>query len=77
MRTTIDKAGRIVVPAQIRAQVGLVPGPVDISVDGAGIRIELTTGDHLVERDGRLIIEAHGVVPDTDAIRELRLGSQR
>jgi AbrB family looped-hinge helix DNA binding protein len=77
MQTTIDKAGRLIVPAAIRAQIGLVPGPVDISVDGNGIRIEIVASDDLVERDGRLLLAADGPELTADDIRELRLADQK
>ena len=40
MRTTIDRAGRVVIPREIRRRVGLEPGAVEITADGAGVRIE-------------------------------------
>ena len=41
MKTTIDGAGRLVIPKQIREQVGLKPGmPLDIRVDNGVIEIE-------------------------------------
>ena len=41
MRTTIDKAGRLVVPAAIRERVGLTPGTeLEITVDEFGVRLE-------------------------------------
>ena len=45
MRTTIDKAGRVVIPRPLRDLVGLSEGEVEISCDGAGIRIEPVAGD--------------------------------
>lgn len=77
MRTTIDKAGRVIIPAVIRAQLGITPGPVDIVLDGAGVRVELIPADNIAERDGRLIIEARGEAVTSDDIRELRLADQR
>ena len=77
MRTTIDKAGRVIIPATIRAQLGITPGPVDIVLDGAGVRIELIPTDNNAERDGRLIIDAHAKPVTSDDIRELRLAEQR
>ncbi|MGX1933570.1 AbrB/MazE/SpoVT family DNA-binding domain-containing protein [Microbacterium resistens] len=78
MKTTIDKAGRIVIPAQIRERLGMVPGPVDMVIDGNGIRIEIETHDDLVEDDdGRLVIRATGVPLTTEMIREMRLADQR
>ena len=77
MRTTIDKAGRVIIPAAVRARVGLVPGPVDIVVEGTGIRIEVPASDNVVERDGRVVIEGDGPALTAEDIRELRLGDQR
>jgi AbrB family looped-hinge helix DNA binding protein len=40
MRTTIDKAGRVVIPAAVRARVGLRPGTeLDVLVDNGTIRL--------------------------------------
>ena len=41
MRTTIDKAGRVVIPAGVRDRAGLTPGTtLEVSVDETGIRLE-------------------------------------
>lgn len=77
MRTTIDKAGRVIIPAAVRARLGLVPGPVDIVIDGTGVRIDVPAPDHLVERDGRIMIAADGPALTAEDIRELRLADQR
>ncbi len=81
MRTTIDAAGRVVVPKSLRADVGLVPGEVEIEIDGAGIRISPVAEidlDDLIERDGRLVIPAQGGEPMTaEQLREFRLADQR
>lgn len=77
MRATIDKAGRLVLPKRLRDAVGLVPGDVDVSVDGAGIRVEPIANGRLVERDGRLIVPSSGSPIDDDIVRELRRGDQR
>jgi AbrB family looped-hinge helix DNA binding protein len=73
MRTTIDKAGRLVIPREIRRQVGLAGGDeVDVEVDGAGIHIEPVAGSELVEKDGLLIIRGSPGSRLTDAmVREL------
>jgi AbrB family looped-hinge helix DNA binding protein len=40
MRTTIDKAGRVVIPAEIRTRAGLRPGTeIDIVLDDVSIRL--------------------------------------
>jgi AbrB family looped-hinge helix DNA binding protein len=76
MRTTIDKAGRVVVPAALRAQLGLVAGPVEIIADGNGIRIEPAIADQLETEQGYLVL-GEGQATDAEAIRELRLADQR
>ena len=77
MRTTIDKAGRLVVPKSLRDQAGITAGEVDIFVDGAAIRIEPVSADGLVEADGLLLLPSGGPELDDEAVRELRLGDQR
>jgi AbrB family looped-hinge helix DNA binding protein len=71
MRTTIDKAGRVVIPRALRDQVGLTAGEVEVSVDGAGVRIEPIAGEGLVEVGGRLVIPASGVAVDDATVRTL------
>lgn len=76
MRTTMDKAGRVAIPKALRDALGLVPGPVELERDGAGLRIEPVAGEGFTERDGRLIIE-DPVHLDDAMVRELRLDDQR
>ena len=76
MRTTIDKAGRVVVPKALREQSGITAGEVEISVDGAGIRIESVAADELVDADGLLLLPGGGPVLGEEAVRELRLADQ-
>jgi AbrB family looped-hinge helix DNA binding protein len=77
MRTTIDQAGRVVIPKAVRDAVGMQPGEVDIVVDGPAVRIEPVAGDNVVERDGRLVI-AGGDAPLTDDdVKRLRHADQR
>lgn len=41
MRTTIDKAGRVVIPVGIRERAGLLPGAeLEITEDGLAVRLE-------------------------------------
>lgn len=58
METTIDAAGRIVVPKPLRDALGLTPGSlVDISRYGSGL--QLTPGGRtarLVEEHGELVL---------------------
>ena len=39
MRSTIDKAGRLVIPKPLRDQLGLRPGEVELTADGAALRV--------------------------------------
>jgi AbrB family looped-hinge helix DNA binding protein len=76
MRTTIDKAGRVVIPKPLRDELGMVPGEVELVRDGAGVRIEPVAGNGVVERRGRLVIES-GVALTDEEVRSLRLADQR
>ncbi|HUK35464.1 MAG TPA: AbrB/MazE/SpoVT family DNA-binding domain-containing protein [Vicinamibacterales bacterium] len=57
MRTTIDKAGRVVIPAAIRERAGLTPGAeLEITEDELGVRLErVTAGPRLVKVGRRLV----------------------
>jgi AbrB family looped-hinge helix DNA binding protein len=77
MRTTIDKAGRLVVPKVLRDQIGLGPGPVDLVVDGVAIRIEPAAGNGLAEEAGLLIIPASGATVDDEVVTALRDADRR
>jgi len=57
MRTTIDKAGRLVIPAAIRERAGLSPGAtIEISMDETGVRLErVAEGPRLVRVGKRLV----------------------
>jgi AbrB family looped-hinge helix DNA binding protein len=77
MQTTIDKAGRLVIPKALREQAGICEGDVEVSLDGAAIRIESVARDDLVEEDGLLLLPSGGPELDAEAVRELRLADQR
>jgi len=51
--------------------------PVDVFAEGAGLRIELVSTDHLVERDGHLLLPSGDAILTDDDVRELRLADQR
>jgi AbrB family looped-hinge helix DNA binding protein len=57
MRTTIDKAGRVVIPASIRERSGLLPGTtLEITVDDFGVRLErAASGPRLIKVGRRLV----------------------
>ncbi len=72
MRTTIDKAGRLVIPRSLRDRIGLAGGgEVEIALDGAAVRIEPVSGSGLREDGGLLVIPAAGKPITSAAVREL------
>jgi AbrB family looped-hinge helix DNA binding protein len=78
MRATIDKAGRLVIPKQLREEVGLRPGEVEVTAQGTGLRVEpLVEEESLEERSGRLVIPAGGIQIDDPLVRELRDAGQK
>jgi AbrB family looped-hinge helix DNA binding protein len=77
MRSTIDKAGRLVIPKPIREQVGLRPGEVEVFAEGAAIVVEPIAGGTVVEERGWLVIPASGAMLSDDDVRALRHADQR
>ena len=77
MRSTIDKAGRLVIPKTLRDSLGLVPGEVEVTADGAGLHIEPLADDRLEDEDGLLVIPAADVTVSDDLVRMLRDADQR
>jgi AbrB family looped-hinge helix DNA binding protein len=57
MRTTIDKAGRVVIPASVRERAGFRPNTeLEITVDEFGVRLErVAPGPRLVKVGRRLV----------------------
>jgi hypothetical protein len=51
-----------VIPKSLREQSGIVSGEVEISLDGAAIRIESVAADDLIEEDGLLLLPNGGPV---------------
>lgn len=77
MRTTIDRAGRVVIPKPVRDAVGLRPGEVEVLIDGNGVRLE-PVGQHEVElKEGRSVIPAAGSALTADDVDALRRAGQR
>ncbi|MEO6577539.1 MAG: AbrB/MazE/SpoVT family DNA-binding domain-containing protein [Candidatus Limnocylindria bacterium] len=72
MRTTIDKAGRLVIPRPLRDRIGLATGgEVEVELDGAALRIEPVGGGALREQDGLLVIPGTGMPLTGAVVREL------
>jgi AbrB family looped-hinge helix DNA binding protein len=77
MRTTIDKAGRLVIPKVLRDRLGIRPGEVELIADGAALRIEPITSDEVEEHAGRLVIPSAGRQITSDDVQTLRDADQR
>lgn len=78
MKTTIDAAGRVVIPRAIRERIGIYGATdVEIEVDGAGVRIEPASLGDLVEEGGRVVIPPSGGVVTAEAIERLRDAERR
>ena len=67
----------MVIPKPLRDELGLRPGEVEVSAQGAGLRVEPLTEESLDERAGRLVIPAAGVKIDDDVVRSLRDAGRR
>ena len=73
MKTTIDSAGRLVIPKELRRQAGLKPGmPLDVRLRDGLIEIEPTALAVKLERRGRLLVAVpqERVPPLTEGIVE-------
>lgn len=70
MRTTIDKAGRVVIPAAVRDRAGLTPGTqLEITVDETGIRLErIAPGPRLVRVGRRLVARPTAAIDTRPAL---------
>jgi AbrB family looped-hinge helix DNA binding protein len=62
MKTSIDKAGRVVIPAAIRERAGLVAGAeLNVTLDETGVRLErVARGPRLVKIGKRLVARPTG-----------------
>lgn len=65
MKTTIDGAGRLVIPSEVRRQAGLRPGmALDVRWHDGRIEIEPAPIPVRLERRGRLLV----AVPEGDVL---------
>lgn len=58
MRASIDKAGRVVIPIEIRRSVGLKPGTeLEITTEGYAVKLEpVVPPPRVVRRNNRLVV---------------------
>jgi AbrB family looped-hinge helix DNA binding protein len=57
MKTSIDRAGRVVIPASIRERAGLVAGAeIEVTLEDAGVRLQrIAAGPRLVKIGRRMV----------------------
>jgi bifunctional DNA-binding transcriptional regulator/antitoxin component of YhaV-PrlF toxin-antitoxin module len=67
----------LVIPKTLRDSIGLVPGEVEITVDGAGLHIAPLAEDRLEDEGGLLVIPATDTDISDDLVRRLRDADQR
>lgn len=77
MKSTIDSAGRLVIPKVLRDRLGLKQGEVDVEADGADLRVRPVADDTLDEQDGWLVVPAAGQPLTDDDVQRLRDADQR
>jgi AbrB family looped-hinge helix DNA binding protein len=81
MKTSIDAAGRLVIPKEIRREAGLRPGtPLEIRWEGGRIEIEPAPLPVKLVRRGRLLVaEPRGAAPPLDraAVERTRAALRR
>jgi AbrB family looped-hinge helix DNA binding protein len=72
MKTTMDRAGRLVIPRALRDRIGLGDGgEVEIELDGAAVRVAPVAGSDVREKAGLLVIPSTGEPITADGIRDL------
>jgi AbrB family looped-hinge helix DNA binding protein len=77
MRSTIDKAGRLVIPKPLRDRLGLVAGEVEVTADGAALRVEPVAREDVVRKGRWTIVPLTGDEIGDELVRSLRDADQR
>jgi AbrB family looped-hinge helix DNA binding protein len=75
MKTTIDRAGRIVIPSDMRDQAGLGPGTaVEVELRDGTVTIEPASTPVKIARKGRLRVAVadHGATLSEETARSTR-----
>ncbi|HVS65688.1 MAG TPA: AbrB/MazE/SpoVT family DNA-binding domain-containing protein [Thermoanaerobaculia bacterium] len=75
MRATIDKAGRLVIPAPLRQRLGLEAGTqVELEIEGFALRlVKSVPRAEVVTRHGRLVARPRAAEGDLPAVDVARL----
>jgi AbrB family looped-hinge helix DNA binding protein len=65
MMTTIDKAGRVVIPSRIRAQAGLEPGTeLEVTLEEGVVRLVKSAPGPELKRVGGRLVASPSVPPE-------------
>ena len=65
MRATIDKAGRVVIPASVRERAGFAPGTeLRVTIDDLGVRLERVAPAPRLVKVGRRLVARPTAPPD-------------
>lgn len=71
MKTTIDSAGRLVIPKRIREQAGLTPGAeLEVRYCNGHVELEVAAANVRLERRGRFLVAVSGD-PDSTLTNEM------
>ncbi|MEA2605113.1 MAG: Antidote-toxin recognition MazE, bacterial antitoxin [Acidobacteriota bacterium] len=75
MTTTLDKAGRVIIPAEVRKRLGLTAGAeLEMMIEGSSIRLVRTVaGPQLVRRGERLVARPQATEGERTEIDVARL----
>jgi AbrB family looped-hinge helix DNA binding protein len=72
MRSTIDKAGRVVIPAGIRERAALLPGTeLEVTLDETGIRLERVAPGPRLVRVGKRLVARPTVTAETRPVLDV------
>lgn len=75
MTTTMDKAGRVVIPAEVRKRLGWTAGAeLEMVIEGSSIRlVRVVPGPQLVRRGERLVARPQAVEGERAQVDVARL----
>lgn len=75
MTTTIDKAGRVIIPADVRKRLGLTAGTeLELVIEGFAIRlVRAVPGPQLVRRGSRMVARPQAAEGERTEIDVARL----